>query len=417
MAQPLFPHDYQGDDRFNQLLNDRARLPRPLAWLHEQLTGLPDPRRPARPTTPLKVLAADIAWLAGFSGLAAIGAAVAQADLLSAHGLLAATVSGYASLAVVGRLRRLVVGHAHEAAHGVIAAFYRQQGVPKARARALNEWVLDIGTALTLTRNGLDYRRGHTAHHEEDKLGTLRDPDGMDLHSWSLWRGLGIRSLPLELLLTALDPFWHAGMIWARLKSNFATGRRSRRLMALPPLLLVASSAAVLPLPVWLMAIGLPWTVGYNIAALLQVVTEHPYAQSGPASDHVAHAARNWDRVPVDPLPAARLTGVAKVRAWTVFTARLLAFHLPARLAVLDGSMIGHAWHHMAWPTGHRFFDWWETPRRELEARRAGTLPREAATRVLFGLGEAIALQAQQFAKEEAAVPAAAPGEQDGSGI
>ncbi len=420
MAQLLFPHDYQDDARLNRIFSDRARLPRFLRGLHERLTGLPDPRQPARATTPLRVLAADIGWLAGFSATAAAGAAIAHADPLSVTGPLAALISAYASLGVVGRLRRLVVGHAHEAAHGVIAAFYRERGVAKARARSLNEWVLDIGTALTLTRNGLDYRRSHGPHHDTDKLGTLRDPDGMDLHSWRLWRGLGIRSLRLELLLTALDPFWHAGMIWARLKSNFATGRRSRRLMALPPLLLVVASAAVLPLPVWLMAIGLPWTVGYNIAALLQVVTEHPYAQSGAANDHAAHAARNWDRVPVDPLPASDLTGFAKARAWTVFTARLLALHIPARLAVLDSSMIAHAWHHMAWPTGHRFFDWWETPRRELEARRAGTLPRAAATRVLFGLGEAIALQAVQFAKAQAAEAAttdAEPGEQDGSGI
>ncbi|GGF75307.1 hypothetical protein GCM10007301_38990 [Azorhizobium oxalatiphilum] len=398
MSKEVFSHRYTGDDRLNRIFADRFRLPVWLQRLHAAQTGLPDPRTTARRTTPLRVLARDLTLLAGFSALA--GGMASLAGITTFGGLAAAGVSGLATLGVVGRLRRLVVGHTHEASHWMISKFYRQHGVEKDRARQLNEAILDLGSALTLTRNGQDYRAKHRKHHEEPIVGTLMDPDGMDLHAWGLWAGRKITSLPRALLVTALDPVWHLGMIASRLRSNFAAGSWQRRALALPALAFVTGSAFILPLQVWLMAIGLPWTVGYNIAALLQVVTEHPYAQKEGGKDHASHAARNWMRVPVELMPDPALKGLARLKAWTRWLVRMALIHVPTRLAVLDGPMIAHGWHHMAWPTGHAFSDWWETARRELEARHAGDLPPEAATRVLFGLPEAIGLQEIEFRKD-----------------
>ncbi len=145
------------------------------------------------------------------------------------------------------------------------------------------------------------------------------------------------------------------------------------------------------------MAIGLPWTVGYHVAALLQVATEHPYGFTEGADDLAAHALRNWERVPMEPFPARPRRGGVAVGAWIGWTLRLVLVHVPSRLAVLDGSMIAHGWHHLAWPVGAPFHDWWETPRRMLIARRLGTQPHEAATPVVAGLLGALVRQSRRF--------------------
>lgn len=396
MGHDLFTHGYTGDDHLNHVFRDRDRLPAWLRPLHILQTGLPDPRQGAPETTPVRVLVKDLAWLGGFA--TAAGMLAQAADIGGPVGILAAISSLYASLGVVGRLRRLVVGHTHEASHFVIAKFYRARGVEKADARRINETILDVGSALTITLNGLDYRAKHLAHHEMDKVGTLMDPDGMDLHAWGLWSGKNIRSIYRVLLARALDPIWHAGMIVSRLQSNFAVGTWKRRAMAAAAMLGVVGSAFLLPLPAWLMAIGLPWTIGYNVAALLQVSTEHPYAQETSAVTNAEHANRNWDRVPMEFLPDPALKGMAKLRAWASFVWRMAAIHVPSRLAVLDDSMIAHAWHHIAWPTGHRFNDWWETARRGLAARLSGQIPLDAAAPVVQGLPGALEAQQRRFA-------------------
>ncbi len=397
MEPRIFSHGYRDDDRLNRIFADRARLPAPLAVLHAVQTGLPDPRDPVPATTPLRVLARDIGLLAGFMTFTGLTAALA--DVTSIGGLAAGIASLYGAMGVTGQLRRLVVGHTHEASHWVVSGFYKANGTPPRLARRWNELVLDIGSALTLTRNGRDYRRAHKRHHDEMHLGTIRDPDGMDLYAWGLWPGKGFGSFGLTVAGTALDPVWHLGMIASRLSSNLLTGTSSRRLKGAAALGALAASALVLPFPVWLMAIGLPWTVGYNVAALLQVLTEHPYGFSTGAETLAEHAERTWERVPIDPMPEPGLTGVKAIRAWAVWVARLAFLHVPSRLAVLDGSMIAHGFHHLAWPSGLAFNDWWETARRLLKARHEGTLPAEAASPVVWGLPEALRRQARRFTK------------------
>ena len=400
MTTELFSHGYLDDDRLDRLFADRARLPRPLAKLHELQSGLPDPREAAPARTPLGVLRRDLAALAGFTTLAGLGAvaAVAAPPLLTVP---VAVVTAYAALGVVGRLRRLVVGHTHEAGHGMVAAFYRETGLPDQAAERLNQTVLDAGSLLTLTRNGEDYRRAHEAHHDEDKLGTRRDPDGADLDGWGLWPDRSRWPLGVELIATALDPVWHVGFLLSRLRSNFVEGGRSRRVKAAAVLALLVGASQVLPFAAWMSAIALPWTVGYHWAALLQVVTEHPYGFEEGAKTLREHAARNWERVPMEPFPDRDPRGRVPWGAWIGWAARLAFVHVPSRLAVLDGTMIAHGWHHLAWPVGAPFHDWWETPRRMLVARHEGTLPRDAETPVVAGLLGALRRQAARYRRVE----------------
>lgn len=370
---------------------DRLRLPRLLRRLHRIQTAIADRGEPIAASTPLREAGRDLALLAGFAATAAGAATFATAGGMAAPFL--AGVAAYASLGVTGRLRRIVVGHVHEAGHGTATSLYIQAGLPKAKARAITEAILDIGTSLTLTQNGQTYRRLHRAHHEEKMLGTAGDPDGADLKRWGFWVGLPQKAFMPKLLRTLASPVWHSRFLAARLASNFVDARPARRLMGAVSLVALAGLGFVLPPAAYLAAIVLPWTVLYQAAALLQVLTEHRYGYAEGARTLADYAQRTWERVPYEPMPAPGLKGAARVRAWARWTLRLAFIHLPTRLAVLDSTMIAHSYHHTAWPAGQPFDDWWATSERMIAARDENRLPPEAAADVVFGIDAALKLQ------------------------
>jgi len=395
-----WPHfadrSYRGDDKIARVLDDRARLPKVLRPLHRILTGVPDPSAPVPKGSPLGAFARDIGLLAGFSGAAAIGG-----DLL-ASGSFIALIGGplavAGSLGTVGRLRRLVVGHNHEAGHGSAKRFYMNEaGWTKKSARYVNEAIINLSTSLTFTTNGQDYRREHYRHHAIPMLGTLRDPDGAQLEAWGFWGGMGRGEFRRHLLRTIFSPAWHARFLLARFRSNLLKGRPCRRALGLASLLALGASATVLPLPAWIAAVLIPWTWGYHTASLLQVLTRHNYPHREGARALADYVDRTWERIPWSPMPDAFRLDRGSFKAWAGWTATLLLAHVPARLTVLDSSMIWHGWHHAAWPAGVPFDDWWNIGYRAIAARRDGAIPEVAASRVLWGLPEALRRQASRM--------------------
>ncbi len=373
----------------DQVFADRARLPVFLRPAHALITGLPSRSKRHKQTTPLRLFAMDTAWLAAFSTLAGTGGAIISAGSL--WGLLPAFVG---SLGAVGRLRRLVVGHVHEATHGVVTKFYRERGVSKPAARRISEFILDIGTALTFTLNGQDYRREHARHHRPPMLGTLRDPDGAALYQWGVWPSKS-QNLYHSLAAIAFNPLWHLGFFYDRIKTNLLKGKAYRRALGATALAALIGSAFILPFSVWLFAIFIPWGPGYQIASLLQVATEHPYGFDGPAENLEQLAARTWERIPYQPMPSG--TFVNEPAAWLRWAGEM-TLKVSERLTILDDTMIAHGWHHLAWPVGRPFNDWWNTAGQYLDARDAGILPADSECRVVAGVSDALSRQKKHFA-------------------
>lgn len=370
---------------------DRARLIPILRPLHALLTAVPDLGAPMKCTTPLRLLAQDMMWLLAFTMASVAGAAlgslggfwIAPATLLIIFGMLGAT----------GRMRRLIVGHVHEATHGIVAKFYRARGDSKRQARRKAEFILDFGTALTFTQNGQSYRREHNRHHRLGMLGTLNDPDGKVLHDWGVWP-TRTNNLYLALAGHLFNPLWHAQVFWMRAKSNLAEGKLYRRAVGFISLAILLGSALVLPMPIWLVAVALPFGPLLNAAGLMQVVTEHPYG-GRPATDLESYAALTWERIPWTPMPKAAIT--ERPVEWAKWSNKLVV-HIAARLAILDDTMVGHGWHHLAWPSGRPFTDWWNTMARYVEAGQANEVPEGADDRIVEGLIEALARQCIHFA-------------------
>ena len=131
----------------------RLRLPG-LKAIHRLVTGVPSPDEPPRDWSPLGAFARNLAWLVLF--MAATGVAMAALPHVRAAAPAFLILSVFSMAGIIGRLRRMVVGDVHEAGHGIVVRWYRQRGVSKRRARWISETILDLGSALTLTRNGQD---------------------------------------------------------------------------------------------------------------------------------------------------------------------------------------------------------------------------------------------------------------------
>lgn len=376
-------------DRLAVVLDDRQRLPEILQSLHRLLTGVSEPGAPPKRSTPLRMLAKDLGWLAGSILTAGTGTMLASAGPVAA--LFGVPIAGAGVLIAIGRNRRLVVSHVHEAAHGVVADFYRKGGVPDRLACQIAEAILDIGSSITMTLNGQDYRSSHALHHAFEHLGTLTDPDGETLKQWHIWPD-ETRNLRVTLLRTAFNPLWHLRFVRDRILSNIARGKVYRRMLGMAALTVALGSAFVLPLPVWLAAVFLPFGPGYHIATLAQLTTIHRYGYTDGAKTLDDYAERTWERIPYAPMPVPG----AGPAAWLHWSWAMLG-HVVARMTVLDDTMIPHGYHHLAWPVGRPFDDWWNTAQYWADAHSAGALPEGAEDRIVWGLVEAWDRQQAHF--------------------
>ena len=376
-------------DRLATVLDDRQRLPEVLRPLHRLLTGVAEPGANPKRSTPLRMFAKDLGWLGGSMLAAGGGAMLASAGPMGA--LFGVPIAAIGVLVAIGRNRRLVVSHVHEASHGVVADFYRARGLSEHQARRIAEGILDLGSSITMTLNGQDYRSTHMLHHEFEHLGTLSDPDGTTLKEWHIWPD-ETRDVRATILRTALNPLWHLRFLWDRILSNVARGKAYRRILGAAAMALAIGSAFVLPLPIWLAAVFLPFGPGYQIASLAQLTTIHPYGYSEGAKTIDDYAERTWDRIPYTPMPEKG----AGVAAWLGWSWSMFG-HSVARMTVLDDTMVPHGYHHVAWPIERPFDDWWNTAQYWADAYVAGALPEGAEDHIVWGLTEAWDRQQAHF--------------------
>ncbi len=380
--------------RIAQVRHDRQRLPPLFRSLHRILTGVPDRGAPLRVSSPIRELLRDIGWLTAFSASASGAAILIAANPNPVSVISAGPVLIAGMLGAVGRLRRLVVGDAHEATHGIVAQFYEERGSSTKRAQWIAQTVMDVATAITFTTNGSQYRVDHDAHHDIGFLGTLRDPDGAQLHDWGLWPDRA-ESVRRKLWQVILSPRWHLSFLLERARSNLLTGKRYRRVMgAVIPALSIAA-IAVLPWPV-VLVLATIWGPGYHVASVIQLITEHTYGHARDAESLTEYSARVHGRIPYRPMPPRG----SRLRPWASWVWTNLG-HVAVRLSVLDSSMVAHSYHHLAWPVLNRpFTDWWNTNGRWVAAIDDPATPDDAIDRVLWGLGEALDRQQEQFDRE-----------------
>ncbi len=92
-------------------------------------------------------------------------------------------------------------------------------------------------------------------------------------------------------------------------------------------------------LAAWLVGWVMPVSIGYNISALLQFLSEHMWFCAIQGRQE-RRKSLTVGRFLMDPIPTRRVD-------WIVWWTRLVLLHIPARLAILVADLSQHDLHHI----------------------------------------------------------------------
>lgn len=232
--------------------------------------------------------------------------------------------------------------------HGVHMAIFRSE-------RA-NRILCEILSTLTVVQAFDSYRQFHVHEHHGRDFSTMGDQDLAAIYTLGLRPGVPVAQMRLILAWQCISPVFHLRYVWGRLKANFIGVPAYRLAMSCAWVACLCGLAGWMGFGVFAIAVLLPLTVLYQICSLLHLVTEHAWVlREAGETVRSSHVNNSHGRFCGSPVPASTLRGTQRVRAWAYWGLIHLLVHLPARLLVVQGSLIVHDWHHRAgadrsWP-------------------------------------------------------------------
>lgn len=307
------------------------RLPQAFQHGLTWLTGKALPgQRPLFKSTPTSQLAISVlAFLGGVAGSALAFQAASPGWLL---------LIPFFWVMTVGNARKLHVNICHQCVH------VQLYGVP-----ALDRWICEAISTVLLVQDFRGFQHDHKQVHHGKELATLNDADVQFLLQLGFMPGMTRQALWRRLQRTLVSPRFHLLYLYYRLKANFFTSPVYRRCMAaafhatLLAVVLVTGSFTTYAVA-WL----IPLTVVFHISALLQFVCEHRWLRvRGPEEPYQVYLARlTVGRFTGEPAPPAGLPWIQASREWSVWTFKMLFYHLFCRTFVLIGDLPNHDFHH-----------------------------------------------------------------------
>jgi hypothetical protein len=212
-----------------------------------------------------------------------------------------------------------------------------------------------ILTAALMIQDYDSYRRDHVSIHHSKLLATLEDPDLKFLLLLGFRTGKPKSWLWKHLIKTLFSPRFHFLFIQARLRSNFVTAPRPRRiiswLVVTSFVLVLLSTGIYNQTLLWVFVLGwlTPLIVPYQISSLLQFSSEHRWLRidddpNAPAKLLLARLTAG--RFMAEPAPTDPWYTFRGLLAWGRWWMRISLLHLPARIFVMVGDLPQHDWHH-----------------------------------------------------------------------
>ncbi|HQZ63607.1 MAG TPA: hypothetical protein PLY87_00970 [Planctomycetaceae bacterium] len=201
-----------------------------------------------------------------------------------------------------------------------------------------------IGVLFWVPEPDLYHQTHAGSHHKNRDVATPRDKDGAPIFKLGFLPGMQIRQYWSLLWCTVFSPRFYFQSGINRLWLSLVTSSRKRIIMSWAFL-----AALLLPLSAvkgwWavLLVYSLSVFVGFPAAGLLQMCGKHFW---GCHLDKLGTSERTalvcQGRFLLDPYPSPG----SSHNDYICFWARLFGYHLPVRIAVLNGDVQHHDWHH-----------------------------------------------------------------------
>ena len=188
------------------------------------------------------------------------------------------------------------------------------------------------------------YFQSHVrSHHKLLELATPLDQDGISIFRLGFLPGKSKREYWLLLAKHLANPLFYIKETFIRMRLRLLSSGPLQRLASW--VFLVSLLGAAYTYNGWqalMLVYCVPVFIGFSLSGLIQGLGEHGW---GVKMDIVGKLARvlpvSQGRFLFDAFPAPS-NRIAQLKWWS----RLITYHLPARIAILNGDVQHHDWHH-----------------------------------------------------------------------
>ncbi|WP_293265037.1 fatty acid desaturase [Neptunomonas sp.] len=236
-------------------------------------------------------------------------------------------------LFIVGGSRYMITTNMHMMSHGV---FFNK--------KKIDFIFCEVLTTVFFVQSCQNYRADHLNHHGKS-FGSTEDGDAQQVVDLGFVSGKSKAQLWLHLLVLCVSPLFHFQSLKSRFIDNFWLCSNTRKVMSVSWLLILGIGADYIGFEWLFWAYLFPVLFLCQIATLLQLICEHIWISTTltPKQCHVQ-------------LTNGRYCGTEfpSTKSWTplflfdccIWLLRNILIELPIRIAVFQGTVPSHDWHH-----------------------------------------------------------------------
>ncbi|MFT6047772.1 MAG: hypothetical protein ACI9WC_003489 [Arenicella sp.] len=242
-------------------------------------------------------------------------------------------------LVATGRARKAFITIAHQAVHAQLITVKRK------RAREfLNLAVGEVIGVLFWVPSPDKYFQSHVrSHHKLRELATPLDKDGISLFRLGFLPGKSKREYWVLLATHLANPLFYIKETFVRMRLRLLSSGPLQRLASWLFLTSLLGTAYIYNgWQALILVYCVPVFIGFSLSGLMQGLGEHGWGvkmESVGKNERVLKVSQG--RFLFDAFPQAS-NRLAQLKWWS----RLFAYHLPARIAILNGDVQHHDWHH-----------------------------------------------------------------------
>ncbi|MEX0446332.1 fatty acid desaturase [Xenorhabdus sp. SGI246] len=251
--------------------------------------------------------------------------------------------------------RYIVATIIHQGVHGNLLS-----------TKSRNRVICEILSTIFITQPYDSYRQFHIYEHHGKDFSTTEDKDLAAVYKLGFEPGKTKKQLYINLFLTLFSPYFHFSYFYGRIKSNLIGVPVYRFIMTIVYFLFLGYLAWWMGMMNFVLFIIIPYIIVYQIASLLQLMTEHVWLlrRENETILH-SHIKNSLGRFCGSPCPES--FSLKYSLQWIIWAFKHLFYHLPVRMLIVQGSLICHDWHHRV----SNIKEWYDYTRlREINAEK-----------------------------------------------